>query len=434
VREDLDVNEARLERAGPVSVDVRRVPGLDLAAPLPESDPRLAARIAGEIRARGPMTFARFMELALYDPEAGYYTQSLEADAGEPRGPGREGDFLTAPEGHPIFGWAIGREVEAVWDRLGRPSPFFLREHGAGTGTLALAILDGLRRSGSALLAAIRYQPVERSRQRLDRLRARFDHANLGTYVLVGEPPPGPGVVIANEMLDALPVHRVEGAPAGGGRLLERYVELGEGDAFTTSLGSSSNPALEARLDGEGITLAAGQPAEICLAVDDWVAAVAPSIDPGLLLLIDYGADARDLYAATRGSTLRAYHRHRVHDDPLVAIGRQDLTAHVDLTAVTRAASAAGLEPLGRTTQAQLLANLGLGELLVALQSEPGTTLESYVQARSAVVRLLDPRATGGFAVLAFGRGLAASPPLRGFDPAAGAPGTGPGAPPDPNR
>ncbi len=122
--------------------------------------------------------------------------------------------------------------------------------------------------------------------------------------------------------------------------------------------------------------------------------------------MIDYGAEAADLYTPTRGATLRAYHRHRVHDDPLVAIGRQDLTTHVDLTAVERAAGAAGLESLERTTQAAFLDRLGLGELLLALQSDPATTLESYLEARSAVVRMLDPRATGAFAVLRFGRDL----------------------------
>ncbi|HEV2005597.1 MAG TPA: SAM-dependent methyltransferase, partial [Candidatus Limnocylindrales bacterium] len=113
--------------------------------------------------------------------------------------------------------------------------------------------------------------------------------------------------------------------------------------------------------------------------------------------------------------TLRAYHRHRVHDDAFVAIGRQDLTAHVDLTAVERAALAAGLTHLGRTTQAELLAGLGIGELLVDLQTLPDTTLESYLAAKSAVVRMLDPRATGRFAVLTFGRGLPGEPALRGL-------------------
>ncbi|MBI3752024.1 MAG: SAM-dependent methyltransferase, partial [Chloroflexi bacterium] len=198
----------------------------------------------------------------------------------------------------------------------------------------------------------------------------------------------------------------------------ERFVTLGADLALATVLGPPSTPALAARLASEGIALAPGQPAEICLAIDGWVAAATAPLERGLLLIIDYGDEATDLYTPARGSTLRAYHHHRVHDDPLVAIGRQDLTAHVDLTALERAATAAGLTPLRRTAQAQYLSELGLGELLVGLQSEPGTTLESYLEARSAVVRMLDPRATGGFAVREFGRGLAAG--ASGRSPAAG--------------
>ena len=401
----------------PIVLGIRRVPELEPDAPLPESDPRLVERIAGEIRATGPLTFARFMELALYDPEAGYYT-------GSATGPGRHGDFLTAPEGHPIFGWAIARHLESAWVAMDRPARFVVREHGAGSGALAAGILDGLRRSGSPLLDAIAYQAIDVAPARLDVLAVRLAQAGLDGHLEPLDDALAPGAILANELLDALPVHRVEGATGGG--LLERFVTLadpaadrgGAGEpAFSTVLGPPSTPALGARLDAEGIALEPGQPAEVCLALDDWlVRAVAP-LERGVLVLIDYGYPAAELYTPARGSTLRAYHRHRVHADPLVAIGRQDLTAHVDLTAVERAAAATGLRPLGRTTQAQFLADLGAGELLVALQAEQGATLESYVGARSALLRMLDPRATGSFAVLAFGRGIPAGSRLRGLPP-----------------
>jgi hypothetical protein len=144
-------------RRRPFLLGLRRVDELDPGAPLPDSDPRLVERIAGEIREAGPMTFARFMELALYDPDAGYYT----GGAGGATGPGRQADFLTAPEGHPIFGWSIARHLESVWEALDRPARFVVREHGAGSGALAAGILDGLRRSGSPLLQAIAYQAVD---------------------------------------------------------------------------------------------------------------------------------------------------------------------------------------------------------------------------------------------------------------------------------
>ncbi len=381
----------------PIEVGLRRVTELQPDAPLPESDPRLVARIGEEIDRSGPMTFARFMEIALYDAEAGYYVAGAT-------GPGRRGDFLTAPEGHPIFGWTVARRLERTWEALGRPGRFVVREHGAGTGALAAGILDGLRRSDSALLAAIRYQAIEASAARLDALRARLEAAGLGGFLEPDDDAPAVGVIVANELLDALPVHAVEGGSDGA--LLERLVER-DGDGFRFVAGAPSSPALEARLAAEGVRLQPGQQAEVCLAVDPWVRRVAASLEAGLVLVIDYGYEAKELYAESRGSTLRAYHRHRVHADPFVAIGRQDLTAHVDLTAVERAARAAGLEPVLRTTQARWLADLGLGDLLYGLQSNPATSLEAYLAARSAVVRMLDPRATGGFNVLELGRSAA---------------------------
>ena len=400
---------------GEASFGIRRVPGLDLDAPLPESDPGLTERIRSEIRRDGPIPFARFMELALYDPDAGYYAGRRWTEAG----PGREADFLTAPEGHPIFGWAIARLVEEVWDRLDRPAGFVVREHGAGTGALAVGILDGLRRSASPLLEVVRYLPVEHSAVRRERLAERLAAAGFAATIDWPEPgsPQAPGIVVANELLDALPVHLVEGAAPDDprGPLLEAFVRFEPGGWFETTLDVPSTPALAARLAAERIALGPGQQAAVCLAIDAVVAEMAAPLERGIMLIVDYGAEAPELYAPGRGSSLRAYHRHRVHADPFSAIGRQDLTAHVDLTAVERAAAAAGLEPLGRTTQAAFLAGLGLGELLVGLQSTPGTTLEAYLEARSAVARMLDPRATGAFAVLAHGRGVSAEPALRGF-------------------
>jgi SAM-dependent MidA family methyltransferase len=358
--------------------------------------------MSAEIRASGPMTFARFMDISLYDPEAGYYAGDRSDRPGPGPGPGREGDFLTAPEGHPIFGWAIARRLEAAWIELDRPARFVVREHGAGSGALAAGILEGLRRRASPLIDAIRYQAIDVSRAAGRAFRRAIADADLGRFVEPADDRPAPGAILANELLDALPVHLVEGG--ADGELLERFVAFGPHDGLAFQLGAASTPALAARLEAEDVRLEPGQGAEICLALDAWVPAAVEPLERGLLLVIDYGADAPDLYAPSRGSTLRAYHRHRVHADPLVAIGRQDLTAHVDLTALERAAVAAGLTPLRRTTQAQYLADLGIGELLVGLQSDPATTLESYLAARSAVMRMLDPLATGGFAVREFGR------------------------------
>jgi SAM-dependent MidA family methyltransferase len=394
---------------------LRRDPAPDLDSVGEEAD--LVARIHGEIVGDGPMTFARFMDLALYDPDGGYY----RAEAARP---GRDGDFLTAPETHPIFGAALARAVAAAWDRLGRPDPFVLREYGAGTGTLALAILEGLRRERPDLGATIRYRPVEVEAKRLDVIAARFAAAGYGatlstadraTVTSAGDPDDRPidGFVVANEVLDALPTHRL----VLRGRVLREVMVGSQDGTFVDVEADPSTSALAARLGAEGVTLTDGQRVEICLELDPWVSRVAAGVGRGVVLLIDYGYPAAELHdpIRRRDGTLRAYLRHRVHDDPYAHVGRQDLTAHVDITAVERAAMAAGLTHLGTTTQAEFLVGLGTEGLLHAIQADPTTTLEDYLAVRSAVMRLLDPSAMGRFRVMGFGRGWPDGPPLAGF-------------------
>jgi SAM-dependent MidA family methyltransferase len=389
-----------------VTPGLRRDPSPDLEAV--GQDDALVARIHAEIERDGPMTFARFMDLALYDPDGGYYRAAAAR-------PGREGDFLTAPEAHPIFGAALARAVADTWDRLDRPDRFVLREHGAGTGPLGLSILDGLRAERPDLAATIRYEPVEVEAARLDAIGARFEAAGLGAVLLDTSPAPESvdGVVLANEVLDALPTHRVIGRD---GRLREVFVGSADG-AFVDVEADPSSPALAERLAADGVELADGQRAEICLALDDWVATAAAGLERGVALFIDYGYPAAELYdpVRRRDGTLRAYLRHRVHDDPYIHVGRQDLTAHVDVTSVERAAAAAGLAHLGTTTQAEFLVGLGTEELLQRIQADPATTLESYLAVRSALLRLLDPAAMGRFRVMAFGRGWPDGPPLVGL-------------------
>jgi SAM-dependent MidA family methyltransferase len=385
---------------------LRRDPAPDLDAV--GQNETLVARIHDEIDRDGPITFARFMDLTLYDPEGGYYRA-------EAVGPGREGDFLTAPEAHPIFGAALARAVADAWDRLGRPDPFVLREFGAGTGTLGLGILAGLAAERPDVAAVIRYQPVEVEARRLAEIAARFEQAGFAGALDRGTSPGSPfdGVVLANEVLDALPAHRVV---VRGGRLREILVGSRDGE-FEDVESEPTTPALAARLEAEGIALAEGQLAEICLVVEPWVAAATADVKLGLVLLIDYGYPATELYdpIRRRDGTLRAYLRHRVHDDPYIHVGRQDLTAHVDTTTVEAAATAAGLVHLGTSTQAEYLVGLGTEQLLQAIQADPATTLEGYLAVRSALMRLLDPSAMGRFRVMAFGRGWPDGPPPAGF-------------------
>jgi SAM-dependent MidA family methyltransferase len=387
----------------PFEAGLRR--GAQPGPPPTQSEPALLEQVRAEIAATGPLTFARFMAIALYDPEHGYYRTAAER-------PGRSGDFLTAPDIHPIFGAAIARQVDEVWQRLGRPAGFVLREYGPGSGTLAATILAGLRSDGSELAGTFRYQPIEinedRRRELLERLGAVARVPDLRA------PATFEGVVLANEFLDALPVHRLV---QQGGRLQELFVawDAVRGGPLEQP-GELSAAALGERIERDGVRLAEGQLIEVCLAVEPWLAEVAAGLERGLVLVIDYGHQAPELYDPARtGGTLRAYAGHRAHADPFIAIGRQDLTAHVDLTALEAGAHRHGFEVLGDVSQAELLVGCGLEELLERVRSNPATTMEDWLAVRSAVARLLDPAALGGFRAVLLGRGLDPDPPLRGL-------------------
>lgn len=387
-------------------MDLRRVPPrmVDDA-----SDPVLIEAIRDEIRRDGPMTFARFMEIALYHPARGYYRSSVAR-------PGRAGDFVTAPELHPIFGRAIARFATAVHEALGAPEPYVIRESGAGTGALAEPLVAGLRPR------QIRYLVNEVEPSRVESIRARLTAAigdEAHVEVVADDGRPIEGLAIANEVVDALPFHRVV---QRGGALREVLVGLDAEERPTDVEAEPSTPEIERRLRQEGIVLVDGQQAEIAVDIDAWVERAAAGLARGALLLIDYGYPATELYDPSRrfAGTLATYHGHQVGDDPYRAIGRQDLTAHVDFTAVEAAAHRAGLTVLGTTTQDRFLARLGIGDLLVAEQTRPGATMPAYLEARASLIRMIDPAAMGRFRVLVLGRGIPADVDLPGLSPLAG--------------
>jgi SAM-dependent MidA family methyltransferase len=381
-------------------------------------DSELTALIRAEIESSqdGRITFARFMERALYEPRLGYYRQGADR-------PTDAGDFLTAPETHAIFGWTVARRIEQMWVELGRPRPFGLIEYGAGSGTLALSILDGMRRHGAAdLLSAVRYEPVESNPNRLADLRERFERAGLAGRLATSSPtdPLGPtasvesvpvtGVILANEFLDALPVHRVV---VQGGELRELYVTWRDG--FVEVAAEPSTPDLAERLAADGVDLgqlAEGQVGEISLGLGEWLRGVADRLARGYVLAIDYGYEAAELYGPRHlAGTLVGYRGHRVEVDPFASPGEIDLTAHVDFTAVERLAASHGFRTVSLTTQSEFLVATGLEEELRALQASPDLTLADYTRARSGIVRMLDPRHMGKFRVLTLARSVAAPAP-----------------------
>ena len=252
-----------------------------------ESEAALVEQLRDAILANGPMTFARYMETVLYDPRHGYYVTRDDRTT-------RGGDFLTAPELHPIFGIALASQVEEVWDRLGRPSPYVLREEAAGSGALGMAILERLEAIASPLATAIRYQPVETDPRREAAIRARLAEAGLGARLADAGSRDATvvGMILANELLDALPVHRVT---VLGGRFRERHVTWSSGWFQEVDL-PPSTPALAEALAREGVRLVEGQVTEIGLAAAAWVRGLGARLDRGLAMIIDYGHPAAARY------------------------------------------------------------------------------------------------------------------------------------------
>ena len=372
-------------------MSMERLP-LELPQP-PADDPGVAAlvaRLRDEIGATGPVTFARFMERALYEPDLGYYATTHDR-------PTMTGDFLTAPELHPIFGWAIANQIDEMWRRLGEPSDFVLREYGAGRGTLGRTVGEGLARTGSPLAKQLRYDPID-----------------IDAGELVATPDsPFTGVVLANEFLDALPIHRLIG---DHGRLRELYVTWREG-RFEEVVGDLSDPRLQDWFDDDQTVLADGQRAEACLRIGEWLTSVASELSRGYVLIVDYGLPRRELLSPERATgTVRAFRGQHVSSDVLSGIGRQDITAHVDLDALERDARSAGFDVLGRTTQAEFLMGSGLDGIYQAARDEADQEWAAATMLRACVRRLLDPRQMGGYAVVVLGRGLdAGGEPLRGL-------------------
>ncbi len=225
-------------------------------------------------------------------------------------------------------------------------------------------------------------------------------------------------MVIASEYLDALPVHIVE---VREGRLREVHVGIGCDGAFEDVLGELSGAAVAERLaalGAAGISLVEGQRLEVRPAVEAWAREVGRRLASGLVLVLDYGAPAADLYGPRRrAGTLMTYRGHVAEGDPAAPyrdIGGRDMTAHVDTTALGAALAGAGLDLLGETSQAELLVGCGLEELIQRRQEALATASEA-LELRSAVMRLLDPRHLGGFRAVLGGRGLATEPPLRGL-------------------
>lgn len=344
-------------------------------------NPGLVAAIREEM-AGGTIPFERFMELALYHPEHGYY-----------RKPGRigtSGDFLTSPAIHPMFGWAVGAWCQWVWDQIDRPSDFAIIEPGAGDGRLASAILDWAEGRDDGFRRTIRYVAVEPHSPGSDpRVEWR-------------EALPGPipnGVVVANELFDAFPVHVFDAGPRGPMEVHVRWDD--EGGRFVEAPGpvwTIDDAPSEGRFElNPRAYLAMLQLCQL--------------VQRGAVLVLDYGYAQDELWAPWRNQgTLLSFFRHTAHEDPLIHVGEEDITSHVNLSELATAAADAGMAVHGPVPQSAFLWGLGIGQLVESARGD----LNEYFTRRRALTQLTDGAGLGRIRVLAATRGIESLPP--GFE------------------
>jgi len=377
-----------------------------MSLPLPSSDALAASQalqrtIAAEIADQGgAIPFSRFMELALYAPHLGYYS-------GGAAKLGHDGDFTTSPEISPLFGATLARAAAAIMAQSG-PN---IIEFGAGTGKLAHDVLTTLAGLGVAVDS---YTIIELSGE----LRARQQEA-LKSFPQVrwvtGFPDAFRGVVLANEVLDAMPVELVV---RDGGRWRRQMVTVDEG-RFVFVPGEPDAALLEqiARQIPDADALQDGYLTEVHPVACGFMRSLAQMFDggKGAALLVDYGFPAREYYFDERTSgTLMCHYRHHAHPDPFYLPGLQDITAHVDFTAMALAAHGAGLDVLGYMSQAAFLLASGIGDLL--LRTDPEDALH-YLPQSKAVQKLVSPAEMGElFKVLIVGTGVTVEPAVEHAD------------------
>ena len=344
------------------------------------------------------------MDISLYHPELGYYARVAQKT-------GRAGDFFTSVDVGPIFGELLAKQFAEMWHILQSGSAprtgtrvrpqFDLVEAGAGSGRLARDILDAAQRTDAEFYSAIRLSLVEQSpAARAAQVETLGPHAPLLTHSSPALPEDVSGVIYANELLDALPTHIVEMSDAGLREVFIDYVDGG----FVEQLDELSTPRISEYLARAGAEMRIGWRAEVNLRAEDWTKSAASSLRRGFIVLIDYGHDERDLYNGSHAAgTLTSYKQHSQLADFLQEPGETDITAHVDLSAVTRAAEQSALDVLARLDQTYFLLGLGI------------TGLEGLsLQQRLALKTLLLPGGLGStHKVLIFGKDVG-TPTLQG--------------------
>jgi len=374
--------------------------------PLPDRRTPLTDILLQRIQSQGSLTFAAFMEACLYDPEHGYYTQQVSARP--------SGDYFTSVDVGALFGRLLARQFREMWEALSCPPRFELVECGAGRGRLAEQVLTAAGEHSPGFSRALQFTLVEASPRLRAQAKATLERFGECARVTDELPPGGRmGCVFSNELLDALPVHRVVQRAEG---LREIYVTARQGE-LAEEEGELSSPVVADYLRQYGAPLTEGQQAEVHLAALAWLEGAAAALERGLLLTIDYGYRARELYSPGRQrGTVLAYRHHRAHDDWLALPGEQDLTAHVNFTALEERGRELGLHTLGLVPQTNFLLALARASGFADLEG-PGADETEKLRARLALKQLVHPEGMGEtFKVLVQAKGVAGVR-LSGLEP-----------------
>ena len=400
----MSLSHSRVESALPV-------PDREALAVSQELSTRIAAEIA---RHGGWLSFARYMEMALYEPGLGYYSNPGQVF-------GAAGDFVTAPELTPLFGATLARQV-SPWlkDPALAGSGQVVLEVGGGSGMLAAQLLNALDNVGNH---EVRYLILELSAERREHQRQTLKSLAPGLMDRVGWletfPESFAGVVVANELLDAMPVQLFEWQADAGADLQGMGVTWVDGQFAwaprpADSVLTETVTALRNRLGPEGAQWHSPYRSEVCPAQQAWMRTLADCVTAGVVMLLDYGFAAPEYYHPQRDQgTLMCHYRHRSHADPFLWPGLSDITAHVDFTALARAATAEGFSLVGYTSMAAFLLNAGLLDELADLPREP----ESFWFAQAQAVQQLISEAEMGelFKVIAFEKNLREAASVLGF-------------------
>jgi len=366
----------------------------DLPPPSPEARAH-GARVAEAIRAAiaqagGALSFSRYMDMALYAPGLGYYSAGA-------RKLGADGDFITAPELSPLFGQTLARAVQGLFEGVGLPRNIL--EVGAGSGALAASMLEELARLDALpdQYFILELSADLRQRER-DTLAARVPDLVERVVWLNQLPPEFSGLVIGNEVLDAMPVELFRTTRAG----IEQGFVVTDSSGFALQWQPASRELVE---NVSPLGLAEGYHSEVGLTGLAFIRSLADIMQDAVALFIDYGFPRSEFYHPQRSSgTLMCHYRHRAHGDPFFLPGLQDITAHVDFSAIAATAHTAGLNVLGYASQAHFLVNCGITE---ALARHDPADAACYLPVSNAAQRLLSAAEMGElFKVIALGQGV----------------------------